>query len=197
MAQKTRVIGITGGIGSGKSFISNEIERRGYAVYNSDLNARNIIDTDPHVIQQLKQLFGNDIYSSNRLNRPAVAERVFANKQLLQQMNAIVHPAVKQHFITWAASQKQPVFLEAAILVESGFYVFCDEVVLVTAPLDIRINRVLKRDNTTREAIIQRIRNQMPDETLRQYATVVVNNDETKSVSDLVDELFRKLEMLK
>lgn len=197
MAQKTRVIGITGGIGSGKSFISNEIERRGYAVYNSDLNARNIIDTDPHVIQQLKQLFGNDIYSSNGLNRPAVAQRVFANKQLLQQMNTIVHPAVKQHFITWATSQMQPVFLEAAILVESGFYVFCDEVVLVTTPLDIRINRVLKRDNTTREAIIQRIRNQMPDETLRQYATVVVNNDETKSVSDLVDELFRKLEMLK
>lgn len=197
MAQKTRVIGITGGIGSGKSFISNEIERRGYAVYNSDLNARNIIDTDPHVIQQLKQLFGNDIYSSNGLNRPAVAQRVFANKQLLQQMNTIVHPAVKQHFITWATSQMQPVFLEAAILVESGFYVFCDEVVLVTTPLDIRINRVLKRDNTTREAIIQRIRNQMPDETLRQYATVVVNNDETKSVSVLVDELFRKLEMLK
>ena len=112
-------------------------------------------------------------------------------------MNTIVHPAVKQHFITWATSQMQPVFLEAAILVESGFYVFCDEVVLVTTPLDIRINRVLKRDNTTREAIIQRIRNQMPDETLRQYATVVVNNDETKSVSDLVDELFRKLEMLK
>ncbi len=197
MEQATKVIGITGGIGSGKSFISNEIERRGYAVYNSDLNARNIIDTDPHVIQQLKQLFGNDIYSNNCLNRPEVAKLVFANKQLLQQMNAIVHPAVKQHFITWAASQKQPVFLEAAILVESGFHTLCDELVLVTAPLDLRIKRVLKRDNTTQEAVAQRIKNQMSDEALRQYVTVVINNDETKPVSVLVDELFRKLEMLK
>lgn len=197
MMQQTRIIGITGGIGSGKSFISNEIIKRGYAVYNSDIHARKIIDTDPQVIQQLKQLFGDNIYSNDMLNRPEVAKLVFANKLLLQQMNAIVHPAVKKHFITWALSQVQPVFLEAAILVESGFHALCDELILVTAPLDIRINRVLKRDNTTKEAVSQRIKNQMSDEALLPYATVVVNNDETKPVSLLVDELFRKLEILK
>lgn len=161
----TKIIGLTGGIGSGKSTIANYIQSLGYPVYIADLEAKKLMET-PEMAARIEATFGADYVNHQQVNREKLAQHVFQNPEALQQLNAIVHPAVQAHFEQWVQLQSNApfVFKEAAILFESGSYKNCDSIITVVAPIETRIERVIARDNTTREAVLQRIKNQWTDE---------------------------------
>lgn len=161
----TKIIGLTGGIGSGKSTIATYIQSLGYPVYIADLEAKKIMET-PEMAARIEATFGADYVRNQQVNREKLAQHVFQNPEALQQLNAIVHPAVQKHFEQWVQQQSNApfVFKEAAILFESGSYANCESIITVVAPIETRIERVIARDNTTREAVLQRIQNQWTDE---------------------------------
>lgn len=159
------IIGITGGIASGKSTLSNLLEAHGFPVYDSDLEARRLQNEHPEIISQTKALFGDDIYVDGQLNRPAVATLVFQNPELLKKLTDIVHPVVKAEFLQWTRQFKpnKLIFIESAILFEANFDKLVDKVILLTVSEEIRIQRVMERDGSTREQVLARIKNQIPD----------------------------------
>jgi len=151
----TKVIGLTGGIGSGKTTVANYFKEMGVPVYIADDGARAVMQSDA-VVKEIKETFGEALFENDILNRAKLADIVFNNADKLAQLNAIVHPAVKKDFELWLLNHrdKEYVIYEAAILFESGRYKDCDSIITVTAPEEIRIERVLKRDNTTREQVL-------------------------------------------
>jgi dephospho-CoA kinase len=188
------IIGITGGIGSGKSVVAQILLSMGYPVYDSDAEAKQIMQTDDAVRAQLTAAFGTDIYTHNRLNNKLLAEIAFANPLQLQNLNNIVHPAVKQHLREWAKKQKSPVlFLESAILFESGFESETDGVILVTAPLKTRINRVIQRDKCSREQVLQRMSQQWTEDAKTTKADYIVINDDYHSLITQTEEIIAQL----
>lgn len=174
------VIGITGGIGSGKSTLSELIRKQGYPVYDTDKEARRLQDEDEILIQQIKSLFGENIYADGKLNRAEVAVLVFNNPELLQKLTAMVHPAVKHDFIMWKGkfNSEDLIFIESAVLFEGGFNQLTDKVILVTASEDIRIQRVMKRDKISREQVLSRIKNQIPDTEKAPKSDLIINTDQ-------------------
>lgn len=174
------VIGITGGIGSGKSTLSKLVRQHGYPVYDTDNEARRLQDEDVVLVQQIKSLFGENIYVDGKLNRPAVATLVFSNPELLQKLTTIVHPAVKQDFIDWKRNYNSEglIFMESAVLFEGGFNLLTDKIILVTASEDIRIQRVTKRDNISREQVLLRIKNQIPDSEKAPKSDLIINTNQ-------------------
>lgn len=176
------VIGITGGIGSGKSTIAKELARQGFAVYDCDQEAKRIIAEDAHVQAAIISLLGNEAFANGRYNTAYVAQRVFAEPELLERLNHIVHPAVRRDI-----EQRQPDFVESAILYEAGLDTLCDKVVVVDAPEDIRIARTIARDykdNATPENI-EKVRARM--RTQRSHrGDLVVMNDGKASIEGLV-----------
>lgn len=192
---KTKIIGLTGGIGSGKTTIANYLIAKGYPVYISDLEAKKVMDF-PEIIQKIAAVFGPEVLENeHKLNREQLAAIVFNNQEKLKQLNAIVHPAVKQHFDQWINANKKFPFLfkEAAILFESGSYKDCDAVITVTAPLELRIARVLKRDQTTREKILQRINNQLSDEERAARSHYVIQNENFEATKRQIEEILISL----
>ncbi|HCX99335.1 MAG TPA: dephospho-CoA kinase [Bacteroidales bacterium] len=187
-------IGITGGIGSGKTMVSHILKAMGYPIYNADLEARTIIDTNPEVIEQIKLLFGNDIYVGGKLDRAKVSNLVFNDNSLLQNLNSIVHPAVAQHFNAWKAGNASAklTFKEAAIIFESGAYKQVDGVVAVVAPQELRIARVCQRDGVSPEQVMQRMANQLSDEELVAKSDFVLINDGIRLLLPQVTELISK-----
>lgn len=174
-------IGLTGGIGSGKTTVARFFSLLGVPVYNSDLRARELMQHDPDLIKEITAAFGADSYIGNggELNRAYLAGIVFNNATELARLNALVHPAVFRDFDSWTLRQTSPyVIKEAAILFESGSYKDCDAVILVTAPAVLRIARVSQRDNLSEEQVRDRIKNQLSDEEKSQYARFIVSNDE-------------------
>lgn len=192
---KPLVIGITGGIGGGKSTISALLRAEGFKVFDSDIEARQLQNEHPVIRQQLIALFGNEIYTENGLNRPILAQVVFENKELLQKLNAIVHPVIKNHFIQWieAQSKEQLLFIESAILFESGFNTLVDKVIVMTASEAIRIARVVKRDCANSEQVKMRIANQMPDEMKISKADFVIHSDDNKPLFDKMKRIVAEL----
>lgn len=200
------IIGITGGIGSGKSTIAGQLREMGYAVYDTDSEAKRLITEDAIVRQQIEQLFGSEAYTNGVYQTTWVAQRVFANKSLLAQLNAIVHPAVKEDIIRWAqhinaalprhatSFQPTPCFVECAILYQAGFNTLCDKVVAVTAPEEVRIDRVITRDHSTIEKVRARMRAQDLEQNL-QCADIVVNNDGTLPISELCEQILHQLHL--
>lgn len=188
---KTKIIGLTGGIGSGKTTIANYIETLGIPVYISDLEAKKVMEF-PEIIQKIASVFGNDVILDSKLNRDKLAEIVFGAPEKLKQLNAIVHPAVKIHFENWVKNhQNHPIIIkEAAILFESGSYKDCDEIITVTAPLETRIQRVIERDKTSREKIVQRINNQLSDEERISRSNHVISNENFKDTKTQVDKII-------
>ena len=172
------IIGLTGGIGSGKSIIANQLQKMGYAVYDTDREAKRLIIEEAKVRQQMEQVFGKEIYVNNVYQTALVAQRAFADELLLTQLNAIVHPAVKADIIRWASSEGKDdlLFVECAILYQAGFDSLCDKVVEVTAPEETRIERVIARDHSTIDKVRARIRAQRTENELPR-ADLVVNND--------------------
>jgi len=188
-------IGITGGIGSGKSIICEVLKVMGYPVFNSDDEAKLLMMNNREVINQIINVFGDEAYIGNSLNRPYLAAQIFNDESLKTALNNIVHPAVRKAFKEWAETQKTTlVFNEAAILFETGAYKTFDHTVLVTAPEAIRIARVISRDKTTIEEVQQRMKNQWKDDAKKELASYVINNDNTTLVIPQVIAMVKYLE---
>jgi dephospho-CoA kinase len=171
------IVGLTGGIGSGKSVIAKQLREMGFAVYDTDSEAKRLIIEDTSVRKQMEELFGKEVYTDGVYQTALVAQRVFSNKALLLQLNAIVHPAVKADILRWAEANKNDIlFVECAILYQAGFHTICNKVVAVTAPEEVRINRVIARDHTTIDKVRARMRAQEAEKDIL-HADLVVNND--------------------
>ncbi|MEG0850499.1 MAG: dephospho-CoA kinase [Flavobacterium sp.] len=189
-----KVIGLTGGIGSGKTTIANFFKEKGVPVYISDDEAKKVMQSI-EIIDKIKSAFGETLFENNVLNRAKLAEIVFNNADKLAQLNAIVHPAVKKDFENWLQQHKndQYVVYEAAILFESGRYKECDYIVTVTAPIEVRIERVIKRDNTTREQVLSRMEMQWNDEKRISLSNFVINNSNLKIANEEVVKILKIL----
>jgi len=173
-----KMIGLTGGIGSGKTTVGEMFQDLGIPVYNSDKEARRIMNEDVEVRKAVMSLLGKSAYKKNVLDRNYVASMVFGDTVLLQQLNEIVHPAVRKDFRAWASSQTSPyVIQEAAILFENGGYKELDDMILVTAPKEIRIDRIKKRDNLEEWAILERMKHQWPEEKKMELAHFIIHNE--------------------
>ena len=184
-------VGITGGIGSGKSVVSDVIRLLGYPVYNSDIRAKELSDTDGDIRQSLVALFGPAIYTDNHLNRPLLASHLFQDSAQRKAVNAIIHPLVFADFIKWCAVQHTAlVFAESAILVESGFSALMDKMIVVDAPHKLRLQRVVERDVVTMEQAQKRMEAQMDSVDLCKRADYVIYNDnEHLLISQIVDTI--------
>jgi dephospho-CoA kinase len=185
----TKIIGLTGGIGSGKTTIANYFRNAGIPVYIADDQARNIMES-PEIVAEIKNIFGNSIFENDILNRSKLAEIVFNNPEKLEKLNAIIHPAVKKHFSQWILNYKNEPFVvyEAAILFESGNYKNCDYIITVTAPTESRIERVIQRDKTTRDNVLKRMSMQWKDDQRIPKSDFVIEN---------INPEFGKLEVSK
>ncbi|KFF04436.1 dephospho-CoA kinase [Flavobacterium reichenbachii] len=190
----TKVIGLTGGIGSGKTTIAKYFNEMGIPIYIADDEARKIMQ-DKNVLNEIKTTFGESVFENNILSRPKLAEIVFEHKDKLSALNGIVHPAVKKDFESWLATKKEYeyVIYEAAILFESGRYKDCDLIITVTAPEEVRIERVLKRDNTTREQVLSRMAMQWNDEKRISLSNFIINNDNLKIAKQEVVKILKIL----
>ncbi len=184
-------VGITGGIGSGKSVVSDVIRLLGYPVYNSDIRAKELSDTDGDIRQSLVALFGPAIYTDNHLNRPLLASHLFQDSAQRKAVNAIIHPVVFADFNKWCAMQHTAlVFAESAILVESGFSALMDKMIVVDAPHKLRLQRVVERDVVTMEQAQKRMEAQMDSVDLCKRADYVIYNDnEHLLISQIVDTI--------
>ena len=174
-------IGITGGIGSGKTTICNIFAQLGVPIYNADIRAKFLVQ---HSLQQeISKEFGADIFKNGQLNKELLAQRAFISKEQTEKLNSIVHPAVEEDYKKWQLEQDSFYTLkEAALLIESGSYQKLDALILVLAPLEIRIERTKKRDKSSREQVLSRINKQLSDEEKLPYATYTINNNGKESI---------------
>ena len=172
-------IGITGGIGSGKSVISRILKTIGYPVYDSDSWAKHLMNNHPNIRQALINKFGIETYTPEGLNRTYLAQQIFNDKANLAFVNSIVHPTVCNHFMQWAENQHtELVFIESAILFSSGLDTILDKVIYVNAPQELRIQRAILRDNASAETITARINSQSHDnEYAHTHSAFIINND--------------------
>lgn len=186
---------ITGGIGSGKSYVSSLLEERGIPIYNADFESKRLTVQDEGIRKELVALLGEDIYQGATLNKPLLASYLFANSDNAVKVNSIIHPRVKDDFRRWVESQKDVplVGLESAILYESGFDDVVDQVVMVYAPKAVRLQRAMKRDNATEEQVRARMSAQMDDEEKRSKADFVLMNDGIMPLDVQLDDLVRFL----
>lgn len=193
-------IGITGGIGSGKSYVSRLLtEHYGIPVYNTDSEAKRLMLSDEGIRRRLTALLGKEVYKSDgTLNKPLLANYLFADSCHAGQINAIVHPQVKADFLKWADRQTgcEVVALESAILFESGFDNIVDKVVMVYASVELRIRRVMLRDGTTEEKIRQRIVAQMDDKAKQDRSDFIIFNDGSRPLNLQLDDLQETLEKM-
>ena len=186
-------VGITGGIGSGKSTLCALLAARGAAVYDTDLEARRLMEHDAEVVAGVKRLFGDDVYRDGRLDRKKLAAEVFPHPERLQQLNALVHPAVKADFDRWCGERKDGyVVIESAILFESGLDAQVDRTVAVLAPPELRLERACRRDGADPDAIRRRIAAQMSDDELARRADIVVVNIRREELEETAAELDKR-----
>jgi dephospho-CoA kinase len=190
----TKIIGLTGGIGSGKTTIANYFKEMGVPVYIADDEARKLMQSK-FIIEEIKKTFGDSLFEDDILNRAKLAEIVFNDSRKLDQLNAIVHPAVKKDFAAWLEVKKNYAYViyEAAILFESGRYKDCDVVITVTAPEETRIERVIKRDKTNKEQVLDRMKMQWKDEERISKSDFIILNDNFKNAKEEVVKILKIL----
>ena len=188
-------VGITGGIGSGKSTVAAIFENLAIPIYYADKEAKRLMYKNKSLKEQIKKLIGIRAYHHNgRLDREYIASKVFIDKSLLQQLNDIVHPAVRSDFEEWSNKQKSPyVIEESALIFEIKSQDYFDATILVIADKNVRIDRVLKRDNTTEKAIIARMQNQLSDEIKIPLAAYIVNNNDGEDLVSQVNHIHKKI----
>lgn len=185
-----RVIGLTGGMGSGKTTVANFFKDLGIPVFIADDEAKFLMNHSDEVKKQIFALFGEKAYVNNELDRKYIASIVFENPEKLQKLNEIIHPAVAAHFQEWISKQHSSyVIYEAAILFETGGYKNCDKVILVTAPMQERLNRLQIRDQSSVEEIEARLQHQWSDEEKRKFTNYEIINKELSSTKDQVRNL--------
>jgi dephospho-CoA kinase len=190
----TKVIGLTGGIGSGKTTIGKYFESFGIPVYIADTESKKILGL-PETAILIQNKFGDSVFEKGKINNSKLAQLVFNDKQKLQQLNSILHPLVKKHFEQWLRNHPaSPIVIkEAAILFESGSYLDCDSVITVVAPLESRIERVVNRDNISREMVLQRMNNQWSDEQRVAKSDFVIENSDAQQARQQAEEILKKL----
>jgi len=188
-------VGITGGIGSGKSTVCKVFKTMGIPVFEADLVAKQLMNNDPELRKQLIHLFGSSVYQSDQtIDRKYLAGIVFSNPSLLAKLNEVVHPAVRKTFDDWFLNQNSPyVIHEAAILFESGFYKIMDKTITVVTDELERIDRVIKRDHITVEMVRQRMKNQWNDEQRIKLADFVIGNNDNQLIIPQIIEIDKKL----
>ena len=193
---KVKKIGITGGIGSGKTTVCQIFETLGIPIYYADTEAKRIMVEDAHLITKIKNLFGKEAYTTEgQLNRAFIGNLVFKDKKLLEKLNAIVHPALAEDYEKWHDSQKLVPYTlkEAAILFEMGAYKIMDKVITVSAPIELRIKRVMARDKVEKAAVLNRISKQMPEEEKEKRADFIVHNDGKQGLIEQVLKIHKIL----
>lgn len=192
---KTKIIGLTGGIGSGKTTIANYFESLGVPLYIADDEAKKILNT-PGAIKEIVSAFGEDMLTNNLPDRAKIAALVFNSPDKLQKLNAIIHPKVSEHFKDWLEQRKDKKFVikEAAILFESGSYKDCDKIILVTAPKEVRINRVMQRDGVTRDKVLERMNAQWEEEKKANLSDYIINNIDLENAQKEVLKILNTLE---
>ncbi len=187
-------IGLTGGIGSGKTYIAGILEKMGYPVYYSDAQSKVLTDTHPLIREKLIARFGREIYTAQGLNRKALAELIFASEEHRLFVNELIHPLVRNNFEHWCSEQRSPiVFNEAAILFETGAYRQFDGTLLVVAPLELRIERVMQRDRCSKKEVEERMKSQWSDDQKIPLATAVITSN---GKFPLVSQIERSVQTL-
>ena len=184
-------IGITGGIGAGKSLVAEIIKAMGYPVYNSDERAKELTESNPKIKEGLIHLFGEEIYQNGTLNKFALAQAIFSDESLREKVNALIHPIVREDFNLWALAQNNSlVFNESAILFETGSFKNFDAIILVYAPTELRIKRIMKRDNCSENEVLKRMNSQFSDEEKYQLTEFRVLNDEQTPLLVQVEKII-------
>ena len=189
-------IGVTGGIGAGKSIVCEILTNLKIPVYNADTRARLLMEEDPQVVRQINESFSENAYRNGKLNREYIASEIFTNDEMLSKMNGIVHPAVNRDFNNWVLknARQNIIIKEAALLFETGSYKDLDKVILVYCPLETRIKRVLLRDNSrTRKDVEKIIEKQLSDTEKKKLADFVIINDDSTPVLPQVLSVLEQL----
>ncbi len=178
-------VGITGGIGSGKTTVCKIFERFGIPIYYADDRAKLLMKTNAGIIDKVKNIFGNKAYlKSGELNRKHIASQAFSTPEKLKALNEIVHPAVAKDTLDWNNEQENASYTlkEAALIVETGGHKLLDKLIVVSAPQDVRIQRVMDRDDVSKSAVLARMDKQLPEEEKLKHADYIINNDGTQSL---------------
>lgn len=186
-----RIIGLTGGIGSGKTSVAKLLEQKGFPVYYSDDQAKNIVNIDPELKEKIISLLGSSSYVDGVYNRKYVAEKVFNDAELLEQLNHLIHPAVRIDFEKWVAAQTSEfVFKETALLFELKLNEQCYKSLLVTADDNLRIKRTMDRDNKTYREIETIMQNQMPEKDKMKLANYIIYNNSDRDNLESETDIF-------
>ncbi len=192
----SKIIGLTGGIGSGKTTLATYIESLGIPVFIADEEAKKLMQS-AEILGEIKAIFGETIFEKGQLSRQELAAIVFANPEKLSQLNGIIHPAVKKQFAIWLDQHRLAPFViyEAAILFESGSYQNCDAIITITAPIEERIARVMQRDNSSREQVLNRINAQWTDEQRAAKSNFIIENSDPQNAKSQLDEILKILKI--
>jgi dephospho-CoA kinase len=187
-------LGVTGGIGSGKTTVCKVFSVLGIPVFSADLEARMIMNNDRDLKRQINALAGKDLYSTGSLDRKELAKLIFNNENLLEQVNSLVHPVVFEYFTSWVKEQKTPyAIMEAAILFESGAAALVDKIITVVTPVEERIARLVKSKKFSREQVMERIKNQIDDNYRIRNSDFVINNSENDMIIPVILDIHMEL----
>jgi len=188
------IVGLTGGIGSGKTTVANYFIALNVPVYIADIEAKALMNRSKVIKRKLIKLFGDEAYVEHTLNKPFIASQIFSNKDLLKKMNAIVHPKVAKHFSNWVKKQNVPyVISEVAIIFENGSQGKYDYIITVVAPEQTRLNRVIKRDNSSEAKVKAIMNNQWTDQQKTEHSDFVINNTDLIDTKLQVENIHSKL----
>ena len=188
------LVGLTGGMGSGKSTIINHFKELGINCYQADIEAKKLMDSDKNLIKKIKNSFGDSIYINSKLDRKKLSTIVFRDKQKLKLLNSIVHPSVNRHFTNYCKSLKDIYIIkEVAIIFETGTQNQFDKIILVRAPKEERIKRIINRDKCSRQDAINRINNQIEDDDKVDECDFVIDNINLEQISDKVFKIHNSI----
>lgn len=189
-----KIVGLTGGIGSGKTTVAQMFKDLGVPVYIADIEARKLTNSSKVIKRKLINLFGASCYREGVLDRKYVASKVFNDAELLDKLNSIIHPKVAAHFKRWMHKQQGSFCIkEAAILFENDGYKQCDLTILVVSPEQERIRRVMTRDQISEKEVLERIKNQWSDEKKRKFADIIIENTDLNSTKNQVLDIHSRL----
>ena len=189
-----KIIGLTGGIGSGKSTVLELFKILGVKTYSADESAKKLVNTDPYLINLIKSSFGENIYDKGQLNSKKLSDIVFENKEKLKLLNSIIHPAVAKDFKLFLNSNNEDYIVkEAAIIFETKSENNYDKIILIQSPLEIRIERVINRDNISREEVMKRINNQLDENLIIDKCDYVISNENKEDLEDKVLSIHHDL----
>ena len=190
-----KIIGLTGGIGSGKSSVLQIFKKIGVSTYNADESAKKLISSDKKIIYSIKQLFGEDIYDKNELNSKLVSKIVFNDKEKLKSLNSIIHPAVAIDFDNFCFKHRDETYIvkEAAIIFETKTENLFNKIIYVKAPKEIRVDRVMQRDNLSRDDVLNRIQNQINETSIIDKCDFIIDNINFSELEEKVIEIHNTL----